>query len=151
MENFLVHNDETKAQMLAEIGMKTIDDLFAQIPAKAVPVDFEKELGAAKSELETQKIVKKLAAKNNLPEESFLGGGCYNKFIPACVLQTAQRWEFLTAYTPYQAEISQGTLQVMYEFQTMMCRLTRHGYCKRNRLRRRNSLRRSYFDGRAYL
>lgn len=124
MENFLVHNDETKAQMLAEIGMKTIDDLFAQIPAKAVPVDFEKELGAAKSELETQKIVKKLAAKNNLPEESFLGGGCYNKFIPACVLQTAQRWEFLTAYTPYQAEISQGTLQVMYEFQTMMCRLT---------------------------
>lgn len=124
MENFLVHNDETKAQMLAEIGMQTIDDLFAQIPLKAVPVDFEKELGKAKSELETQKIVKKLAAKNNLPEESFLGGGCYNKFIPACVLQTAQRWEFLTAYTPYQAEISQGTLQVMYEFQTMICRLT---------------------------
>ncbi|MCM1009477.1 MAG: aminomethyl-transferring glycine dehydrogenase subunit GcvPA [Fusobacterium sp.] len=124
MENFLVHNAETKAQMLAEIGMQSIDDLFAQIPTIAVPVDFEKELGKAKSELETQKIVKKLAAKNNLPEESFLGAGCYNKFTPACVLQTAQRWEFLTAYTPYQAEISQGTLQVMYEFQTMMCRLT---------------------------
>lgn len=124
MENFLVHNDETKAQMLAEIGMQSIDDLFAQIPAKAVPIDFEKELGKAKSEMETQKIIKGLAAKNNLPQESFLGGGCYNKFIPACVAQTAQRWEFLTAYTPYQAEISQGTLQVMYEFQTMMCRLT---------------------------
>ncbi len=124
MENFLVHNDDTKAQMLAEIGMNSIDDLFAQIPQIAVPIDFEKELGKAKSELETQKIVKKLAAKNNLPDESFLGAGCYNKFTPACVLQTAQRWEFLTAYTPYQAEISQGTLQVMYEFQTMMCRLT---------------------------
>ncbi len=124
MENFLVHNDETKAKMLAEIGMQSIDDLFAQIPQTAVPVDFEKELGKAKSELETQKIIKGLAAKNNLPEESFLGAGCYNKFIPACVAQTAQRWEFLTAYTPYQAEISQGTLQVMYEFQTMMCRLT---------------------------
>lgn len=124
MENFLVHNDETKAQMLADIGMKSIDDLFAQIPEIAVPVDFEKEIGNAKSELETQKAIKSLAGKNNISAESFLGGGSYNKFTPACVLQTAQRWEFLTAYTPYQAEISQGTLQVMYEFQTMICRLT---------------------------
>jgi len=124
MENFLVHNDETKAQMLSDIGMSTIDDLFAQIPQTAVPVDFAKEIGKAKSELETQKAVKALAGKNNVSAESFLGGGCYNKFTPACVLQTAQRWEFLTAYTPYQAEISQGTLQIMYEFQTMICRLT---------------------------
>jgi len=124
MENFLVHNQETKEQMLSEIGIKTIDDLFAQIPQIAVPINFEKELGKAKSELEAQKIVKNLANKNNIVVESFLGGGCYNKFIPACIAQTAGRWEFLTAYTPYQAEISQGTLQVMYEFQTMMCRLT---------------------------
>ena len=124
MENFLVHNEETKKQMLDEIGMKSIDDLFAQIPSIAVPINFEKDLGKAKSEMETQKIVKKLASKNNLPEESFLGAGCYNKFTPACVMQTASRWEFLTAYTPYQAEISQGTLQIMYEFQTMICRLT---------------------------
>ena len=124
MENFLVHNKNTREQMLDDIGMSTIDDLFAQIPQIAVPLNFEKEIGKAKSELETQKAVKKLAAKNNISFESFLGGGCYNKFTPACVLQTAQRWEFLTAYTPYQAEISQGTLQVMYEFQTMICRLT---------------------------
>ena len=124
MENFLVHNEETKKQMLEEIGMKSIDDLFAQIPSIAVPINFEKDLGKAKSEMETQKIVKKLASKNNIPEESFLGAGCYNKFTPACVMQTASRWEFLTAYTPYQAEISQGTLQIMYEFQTMICRLT---------------------------
>ena len=124
MENFLVHNEETKKQMLDEIGIKSIDDLFAQIPTTAIPINFEKDLGKAKSELETQKIVKKLASKNNIPEESFLGAGCYNKFTPACVMQTATRWEFLTAYTPYQAEISQGTLQIMYEFQTMICRLT---------------------------
>ena len=124
MENFLVHNEEIKEQMLRDIGVATIDDLFAQIPSNAVPINFKQELGKAKSELDTQKIVKSLAAKNNIPSESFLGGGCYNKFTPACVAQTAQRWEFLTAYTPYQAEISQGTLQVMYEFQTMICRLT---------------------------
>lgn len=124
MENFLVHNEETKKQMLKEIGLNSIDDLFAQIPSIAVPINFEKDLGKAKSEMETQKLVKKLASKNNIAEESFLGAGCYNKFTPACVMQTATRWEFLTAYTPYQAEISQGTLQVMYEFQTMICRLT---------------------------
>ena len=124
MENFLVHNEETKKEMLNEIGMNSIDELFAQIPQKAVPVNFEKDLGKAKSEMEVQKLVKSLANKNNTSYESFLGGGSYNKFIPACVNQTASRWEFLTAYTPYQAEISQGTLQVMYEFQTMMCRLT---------------------------
>lgn len=124
MENFLVHNEETKAEMLSEIGMSSIEDLFAQIPQTAVPIDFEKELGKAKSELEVQKNIKALAGKNNTALESFLGAGCYNKFTPACVLQTAGRWEFLTAYTPYQAEISQGTLQVMYEFQTMICRIT---------------------------
>lgn len=124
MENFLVHNEETKATMLKEIGLNSIEDLFKQIPTRAVPINFERELGKAKSELETQRIVKSLANKNNICAESFLGGGSYNKFIPACVAQTASRWEFLTAYTPYQAEISQGTLQVMYEFQTMICRLT---------------------------
>lgn len=124
MENFLVHNEETKAEMLSEIGMSKIDELFKQIPQIAVPINFEKELGKAKSELETQREVKLLANKNNVGLESFLGAGCYNKFTPACVLQTAGRWEFLTAYTPYQAEISQGTLQIMYEFQTMICRIT---------------------------
>lgn len=124
MENFLVHNEATKTEMLEKIGLTSIDELFKQVPASAVPADFEKEIGKAKSELDTQKEIKALANKNNTKPESFLGGGCYNKFTPACVLQTAQRWEFLTAYTPYQAEISQGTLQVMYEFQTMICRLT---------------------------
>ena len=81
-------------------------------------------LPKALSEMETQKIVKSLANKNKTDYISFLGGGVYNKFIPACISQIAQRFEFLTAYTPYQAEISQGTLQIMYEFQTMISRLT---------------------------
>jgi len=112
MKNFLVHNEETKAEMLNEIGIKTVEDLFSQIPAKAriSKLDLPKAL----SEMEAQKTVKRLANKNKTDYISFLGGGVYNKFIPACIGQIAQRFEFLTAYTPYQAEISQGTLQVMY-------------------------------------
>ena len=122
MKNFLVHNDEVKREMLESIGVATIEDLFKQIPQKA---RMEKlDLPEALSEMETQRKVKSLAKKNNTDYISFLGAGTYNKFIPACIAQVANRFEFLTAYTPYQPEISQGTLQVMYEFQTMICRLT---------------------------
>ncbi len=76
------------------------------------------------SELEAQKKVKALARKNMTEYANFLGGGVYNKFIPAAVNYVAQRFEFLTAYTPYQPEISQGTLQIIYEYQTMISRLT---------------------------
>ena len=122
MKNFLVHNDNVKKEMLESIGMTTIEDLFSQIPQEARMSTLD--LPSALSELETQKSVKKLASKNNVDYVSFLGGGVYNKFIPACISQIAQRFEFLTAYTPYQAEISQGTLQIMYEFQSMISRLT---------------------------
>ena len=122
MKNFLVHNNNTKKEMLESIGLTSIEDLFSQIPKDAKMGSLD--LPNALSELETQKAIKKLANKNNTNYVSFLGGGVYNKFIPACIGQIAQRFEFLTAYTPYQAEISQGTLQVMYEFQTMISRLT---------------------------
>ncbi len=122
MKNFLVHNEKTKFEMLDAIGLKTVEALFSQIPdeARMTTLDLPKAL----SEMETQKVVKRLANKNKTDYISFLGGGVYNKFIPACISQIAQRFEFLTAYTPYQAEISQGTLQIMYEFQTMISRLT---------------------------
>lgn len=122
MRNFLVHNEETRAEMLKSIGEASIEDLFKQIPEKARmgEMNFENPL----SEMEVQKRIKSLAKKNNTEFISFLGAGVYNKFVPACISQVAQRFEFLTAYTPYQPEISQGTLQVMYEFQTMICRLT---------------------------
>lgn len=122
MKNFLVHNDEVKKEMLESIGVNSIEDLFKQIPQKARMGELQ--LKDAISEMETQKKVKALAKKNNTDYISFLGAGTYNKFIPACISQVANRFEFLTAYTPYQPEISQGTLQIMYEFQTMICRLT---------------------------
>lgn len=122
MKNFLVHTDEVKKEMLESINVSSVEDLFKQIPQKARmgELGFEKPL----SEMEVQKRIKSIAKKNNTDYVTFLGAGAYNKFIPACISQVANRFEFLTAYTPYQPEISQGTLQVMYEFQTMICRLT---------------------------
>lgn len=120
MKNFLAHNDEIRKEMLEEISCASIEDLFKHIPVKMKSFD----LPEAMSELETQKLVKTLANKNKTNYVSFIGGGCYNKFIPAAISQVAQRFEFLTAYTPYQPEISQGTLQIMYEYQSMICMLT---------------------------
>ena len=122
MKNFLVHNDETRQQLLESITCGSIEELFNKISQKARAKSLN--LDDALSEMQTQKSVKSLAKKNNTDMISFLGAGVYNKFIPACISQVAQRWEFLTAYTPYQPEISQGTLQIMYEFQSMMCNLT---------------------------
>ena len=122
MKNFLVHNDEVKAEMLEEIGLNSVEDLFSDIPQQARMKTLD--LPDAMSEMEVQREIKSLANKNKTNYISFMGGGVYNKFIPAAVGQIAQRFEFLTAYTPYQAEISQGTLQIMYEFQTMISRLT---------------------------
>lgn len=122
MNNFLVHSKQITQQMCNEIGISNIEDLFAQIPLSVRMQDLNLPEGL--SELETQKAIKKLAKENATDYISFVGGGIYNKFIPACVSQVASRFEFNTAYTPYQPEISQGTLQVMYEFQTMICYLT---------------------------
>lgn len=122
MKNFLVHNDEVKKEMCSSIGIKSVEELFQQIPNRARMTSLD--LPEGYSEMDVQRYIKSLAKKNETEHTCFLGAGCYNKFIPACVGQIAQRFEFNTAYTPYQPEISQGTLQIMYEFQTMICRLT---------------------------
>lgn len=122
MKNFLVHNEKTTQEMCEAIGISKVEDLFKQIP-QSVRMS-ELALPEGLSEMETQRKVKNLAKSNKSDFISFLGGGIYNKFVPACINQVASRFEFNTAYTPYQPEISQGTLQVMYEFQTMICRLT---------------------------
>ena len=122
MKNFLVHNDEIREEMLKSISVKSIEDLFKKIPQEARVKEIN--LPEALSEMQIQKRVKSIAKKNNVDLINFLGAGVYNHFIPACVEQIAQRFEFLTAYTPYQPEISQGTLQIMYEFQSMICNLT---------------------------
>lgn len=120
MKNFLAHTDEIRNDMLKEIECASVEDLFKQIPVKFKDFAISNPL----SELEAQRQVKALARKNKTEYSNFMGGGVYNKFIPAAVNYVAQRFEFLTAYTPYQPEISQGTLQVIYEYQTMISRLT---------------------------
>lgn len=122
MQNFLANNEETREEMLKSISISSIEELFNNIPQKARTQDLN--LSDALSEMQVQKEIKKLAKNNKTDVISFLGGGVYNHFIPAAISQVTQRWEFLTAYTPYQPEISQGTLQIMYEFQSMICNLT---------------------------
>ena len=120
MKNFIAHTDETRQEMLKSLNYTYIEDLFKQLPAKFNNFKTDNPL----SEMETQKRIKALAKKNKTELISFMGGGVYNKFIPAAINYIAQRFEFLTAYTPYQPEISQGTLQIIYEYQTMISRLT---------------------------
>jgi glycine dehydrogenase subunit 1 len=125
MHNYLPHTDETRIEMLNSIGLSVIDELFSCIDA-GVRLRETLNLPKGISELEAYKKINYLAQKNKTSSNSafFLGGGTYNRFIPACVGHIAQRSEFLTAYTPYQPEISQGSLQVMYEYQSMICNLT---------------------------
>jgi len=120
MKNFIAHTEKTRNEMLSSIDCNTVEDLFKQVPVKFNDFD----MGNPLSEMETQKKVKALARKNKTDYANFLGGGVYNKFIPAGVDYIAKRMEFLTAYTPYQPEISQGTLQVIYEYQTIISRIT---------------------------
>ena len=104
MNNFVALTDNDRKEMLEAISCSSVEDLFTQIPVKMQEFKLDNPL----SELETTKKIKAMAKKNNIDYISFLGAGVYNKFIPAAVGQVAQRFEFLTAYTPYQPEISQG-------------------------------------------
>ena len=121
--HYIPNTLDEQAGMLASLGLGSIDELFADIPDefRNPPLD----LPAPLSELEIQRELGALAARNRPLGRgpSFLGAGCYHHFIPAIVKALITRGEFLTAYTPYQAEASQGTLQVIYEFQTLVCNL----------------------------
>lgn len=122
MNNFTALNEETRKEMLESISKSNINELFEEIPQKARMQSLD--LPEALNEMQAQRAVKSFAKENNSDYIYFVGAGTYNKFIPAAVSQVAQRFEFLSAYTPYQPEIAQGTLQVMYEFQSLICRLT---------------------------
>ena len=108
--------------MLDAIGVASVEELFADIPATVRATSFE--LPPPLTEQEVQAELGRLARHNRLPEVSFLGAGAYRHFIPTVVGEVIRRGEFYTAYTPYQPEVSQGTLQSIYEFQTMICELT---------------------------
>lgn len=110
--------------MLKTIGVNSIDDLFADVPHDAMQLDLK--LPSALSELDLMRELRVMASKNaNAGEYAFfLGAGAYNHFVPATVPHLIFRSEFFTAYTPYQPEISQGTLQTIFEYQSMICDLT---------------------------
>ena len=121
--DYTPHTTEDIAQMKAAVGITNVEDLFADIPAKyrlkqlpAIP--------APLSEQETIALMDGLGRKNILPHLTLTGAGAYHHFIPAVVGHIVNRAEFYTAYTPYQAEISQGILQAIYEYQTMIAHLT---------------------------
>lgn len=120
---YLPITDKERREMLAKIGANSVEDLFSPLP-KNVLLKKELNLPDAKSEMEIEKEMKDLGRKNKGAEMlSFLGGGCYRHYSPSIVDQLLLRSEFYTAYTPYQPEVSQGTLQVIFEFQTMISNL----------------------------
>src|SRR4029077_4037516 len=110
--------------MLAAIGVASMDDLLVDIPRSLrIP---NLELPAGLSEFETMAQIKALAARNRIFADrlTFRGGGVYRRFIPAAVAAVTSKPEFYSAHTPYQPEASQGTLQAIYEFQTLVAELT---------------------------
>jgi glycine dehydrogenase subunit 1 len=124
MHRFIPITDADRAAMLQTIGVNSVQDLFYDVPADVLYPELK--LPRAMSELELTRALNALAAKNaNLADYAcFLGAGAYHHFIPATVPHLVFRSEFYTAYTPYQAEISQGTLQTIFEYQSMICQLT---------------------------
>ena len=119
------HTDEDIREMLDALGLNEVEELFAAIPAE-VRDGAGLDLPDTLSEEEVWRVMSNLAGLNTGQDRlvSFLGGGVYDTYIPAAVDALSSRSEFLTAYTPYQAEVSQGTLQVIYEWQTFVSRLT---------------------------
>ncbi len=119
------NTDDDRRDMLAAIGVKDFEELIKDIPQE-VRLKGDLKIPPAMSELEVAKHLASLAGKNINTQDSvsFLGAGAYDHFIPSAVGALLGRSEFYTAYTPYQAEVSQGTLQAIYEYQTMICRLT---------------------------
>ena len=117
------HTDADRAAMLQRVGIKSVDDLLTAIPKDALRPKLGLPTGM--SELEIQAHLESLAAKNRNAGAGpfFLGGPVQRRYIPAAVPVLALRGEFLTAYTPYQPEVSQGTLQSIFEYQSLICEL----------------------------
>ena len=121
--SYLSVTDADREAMLAAIGVATVDELFREIP-DGVRFGRELDVAPALTEAELQRHVEELASRNSVEEICFLGGGIYDHYVPAVVDAVLQRGELLTAYTPYQPEMSQGMLQAIFEYQTAICELT---------------------------
>jgi glycine dehydrogenase subunit 1 len=116
------HTDADRAQMLGAVGVGSVEDLFADIPASVRASAWDVPPPLAEQEVRAE--LARLGRRNRIPDVSFLGAGIYRHLIPSVVGEVIGRPEFATAYTPYQPEVSQGTLQSIYEFQSLICELT---------------------------
>ena len=123
MGSYIPNTGKEQLEMLKSMGYSSMDDLFAAIPDDMKLKD-GLDLPEGKSELEVSRIMKGIAAKNKVFSSIFRGAGAYNHYIPAVVGSVLSNESVQTAYTPYQAEISQGLLQSIFEYQTMICDLT---------------------------
>jgi glycine dehydrogenase subunit 1 len=125
VSGYLSVTDADRAEMLSAIGVSSVEELFEQVPP-GVRFDRELDVPPALSELELVAHMSELAARNvhSGVELSFLGAGIYDHYVPSVVDVLLSRGEFLTAYTPYQPEMSQGVLQAIFEYQTVICELT---------------------------
>ncbi len=121
--SYIPNSREIRKKMLDEIGVSDFDELIKSVPA-SLRLQRPLNLPRALSEPELEDELNNLAGMNTSAKSSFAGGGAYDHFSPAAVDHIIQRPEFFTAYTPYQAEVAQGTLQSIYEFQTFISRLT---------------------------
>lgn len=117
--------EEIKRELMLEIGIRSIDELYSDLPEK-YRLKRQLNLPEAHSEYEVKKHVENLLSKNKTCDDMpvFLGAGCWPHYVPAVVKDVIQRSELLTSYTPYQPEISQGMLQILFEYQSMICELT---------------------------
>ncbi len=125
MANYIPNTPDEVQEMLKAIGIKTVEDLFAEIPPE-LRLQGELNLPAGVSEHEMTRELSVLAEKNTSVDQAvcFLGGGSYDHIVPAMIDHILLRGDFFTAYTPYQPEVSQGTLQAIYEFQSLISSLT---------------------------
>ncbi|MGI6608624.1 MAG: aminomethyl-transferring glycine dehydrogenase subunit GcvPA [Erysipelotrichaceae bacterium] len=122
MASYVVNTKKQQQEMLKELKINTIDDLFSDVPESVRLKSLNIPQG--KSELEVYDEISEIAGKNIVFKHIFRGAGAYNHYIPSIVNAVVSKEEFLTAYTPYQPEISQGILQSIFEYQTQMCELT---------------------------
>ena len=121
--DFTPHTDDDMAVMLGALGLSEVSDLFDHVPAGA-RLDHDPGLPPPMSELEAMQLVDDLGRRNRSNLVCFAGGGYYDHYLPPVVTALTMRPEFVTAYTPYQPEVSQGVLQALFEFQSMVCEIT---------------------------
>ncbi len=122
MGGYVPYSSETRDGMLQFLKLGSLDELYAAVPSDLLVKELD--LPAAKSELEVRRMMEGFAAQNTVYKTMFRGAGAYRHYIPSIVRQVTSKESFVTAYTPYQAEISQGILQVIFEYQSEICALT---------------------------